>query len=85
MYYFESLIREALRRREAALAISEVAREVGLLYEDARTGEEVDEALRDPFFPLLLCTRNTIWNLPAGTCPASPGLDTIWPFSAECS
>jgi hypothetical protein len=54
MYYFESLIREALRCRKAALAISEVARDVGLLYEDARTGREVDEALRDPFFPLTL-------------------------------
>jgi len=58
MTYFESLIHEAVRRRRAALSVSEVVRAVGSLYEDVCIGGEVEEALQDPFFPLTLYARH---------------------------
>jgi len=54
MTYFESLICDALRRRAAVSDVSEVAGAIGALYEDVRTGGEVEVALCDPFFPLTL-------------------------------
>jgi hypothetical protein len=58
MYNFESLIHEAVRRRQAALTVSEVSRAVGSLYEDVCIGGEVEEALHDPFFSLTLYAKH---------------------------
>jgi hypothetical protein len=44
MYYFESLIHEAVRHRQKGTSVSGVAGAVGLLYEEIRTGHQVREA-----------------------------------------
>jgi len=58
MTYFESLIFDALRRRAAVSDVSEVAGAIGALYEDVRTGGEVEAGLHDPFFPLALYAKH---------------------------
>lgn len=63
MSYLESLIRDAVRYRQSGMSVSEVARAVAVLYRDAATGEQVETALHDPFFPLTLYARH---HLPGG-------------------
>jgi len=67
MTYFESLIHEAVERRQAAMTVSKGARTLALLYEDPCTREMVEEALRDPFFPLTLYAKRHLW-----TCGRRP-------------
>lgn len=40
------------------MPISEIAEDVGLLYEETGRGQEVTEALHDPFFPLTLYVKH---------------------------
>lgn len=54
MYYFESLIHEAVTLRRQAMPIPKLAREVSRLYECPETGGNVGAALEEPFFPLTL-------------------------------
>jgi len=58
MYYLESLIHEAVRLRQKGIPAGAIAEAVGLLYEDPRTGEQVQQALQDPFFPLTLYAKH---------------------------
>jgi len=58
MTYFESLIHEAVRLRQAASGLSGLVRAIGYLYEETRIGQEVEEALSDPFFPLTLFAKH---------------------------
>jgi hypothetical protein len=58
MTYFESLIHDAVRRRQNALPISEVAGDIGLLYKETSAGQQVTKALCDPFFPLTLYAKH---------------------------
>ena len=61
MTCFESLIHEAVGRRQTAVTVTKAVRAVALLYEDPLTGETVEEALRDPFFPLTLYAKRHLW------------------------
>jgi len=54
MYYFESLIHEAVKLRHQGISVSKIARAVRRVYEAPENGEPVQAALEDPFFPLTL-------------------------------
>jgi len=58
MTYFESLIRDAVECRRAAGPVSELSRNIALLYENTDIGGQVGKALEDPFFPLTLYARH---------------------------
>lgn len=62
MTHFEALIFEAMARRRTASAVGETAKAVALLYKDASSGKEVEEALCDPFFPLTLYAKHHLAN-----------------------
>ncbi|MCF8144320.1 MAG: hypothetical protein K9N21_10410 [Deltaproteobacteria bacterium] len=68
MYYFESLIYDAVERRHKALPMSHVAQDVGRLYEETEAGHQVMEALGDPFFPLTLYVRHYLPNGEQSRC-----------------
>jgi len=60
MVTFEILIYEAVRLRQKALGVSGVARTIGRFYEEIERGEQVREALQDPFFPLTLYAKHHV-------------------------